>query len=144
MEHPFKLVPEPAILVAAQPPEAKVPLQAMHPLAPRAGGSARFLGPDGGLQLTLWGLPTPAALGHEKSTNRPYNAYRVWLQNPRTGQRAPLGIAARTWGENYRFETEEPLPGEGLGTLLVTAHDRGAEHPDPGAPQVVAGEIRTV
>lgn len=143
--HPFKLVPEPARLVSVSPDsEAKVPLKSMHPMAPRAGGSAQFTSPDGGLQVTLWGLPTPALLGKEKSTNRPYNAYRVWLQNPRTGQRTPLGLAARTWGENYRFQTDGPLPDSGSGTLLVTPHDRGAESPDPGAPQVVAGDLRSL
>lgn len=136
----FKLYPEPAVPVLGQgelPDSLSVPLTGRHPLAPRAGGTAAVQLNDGGLTLTVRGLPTPAALGKEQSTGRPYNTYRVWLHSRRSGTHTPVGMLTRIWGENFRFQSAEPLPLSRHDTILITADDRAAVTPNQNAPQIL-------
>lgn len=158
VEPGFKLYPEPATPVSAVVPHkievlvtpaepdceaatnsppagepASVPMASRHPLAPRAGGTARLDFAAGRLLLTVRGLPAPAMLG------RTYNAYRAWLLNQRAGTRQPLGLLSRLWGENFKLESEPDLPLSRYDSVLVTAEDRAAPGPSSGAPQVLLG-----
>jgi len=155
----FKLYHEPAVPVSAVPPHkievivtavdaepaeppadepaaaapAAVTMASRHPLAPRAGGTARLDFADGRLVLTVRGLPSPAMLG------RSYNAYRAWLLNQRAGTRQPLGLLTRVWGENFKLESDPELALAHYDSVLVTAEDRAAPGPSNGAPQVLLG-----
>ncbi|HWI54009.1 MAG TPA: hypothetical protein VNT01_17875 [Symbiobacteriaceae bacterium] len=158
----FKLYHEPAVPISAVPPHkievivtpvdteaaeaaesptgepaaapAAVTMASRHPLAPRAGGTARLDFAAGRLVLTVRGLPSPAMLG------RTYNAYRAWLLNQRAGTRQPLGLLTRVWGENFKLESEPDLPFDRYDSVLVTAEDRAAPAPSSGAPQVLLGD----
>lgn len=141
----FKLIPEPATpVVRTQRPDIKFAFSSLHPLAPRGGGSAHLDRTTSTVTLTLWGLPSPASLGREKSTNRPFNAYQVWLQNQRSGQRTPMGICTRVWGENFRFQAETDQPLTSFDSILVTALDRTSSGAQTGAPQVLLGRYAQV
>lgn len=152
----FKLYPEPATPVSAihphkievlvtpveQPAAAPVAaageplavaMTSRHPMAPRAGGTARVDFAGGRLSLAVRGLPSPALLG------RTYNSYRAWLLNQRAGTRHALGLLTRAWGENYRLESESDLPLSRFDAVLITAEDRSAGAPGAAAPQVLLG-----
>jgi hypothetical protein len=121
------------------PATLSVPLTGRHPLAPRAGGTALINLREGKVQLTLRGLPSPAALGRDAATDRPYATYRAYLVNQRAGARHPLGLLTRAWGENFRLESEPDLPLVHFDTVLVTADDRTLPLAPNSAPQVLAG-----
>jgi hypothetical protein len=140
VETGFKLIQEPATpVLRTQRPDIKFAFSSLHPLAPRGGGSAHLDRTTSTVTLTLWGLPSPASLGREKSTNRPFNAYQVWLQNQRSGQKTPMGICTRVWGENFRFQAEADHPLTSFDSILVTALDRTSSGAQTGAPQVLLG-----
>ncbi|HWI66173.1 MAG TPA: hypothetical protein VNT75_30445 [Symbiobacteriaceae bacterium] len=142
-------LPEPAAAVAPEPapPEAPpqqaeaeaeaerpvVTLASRHPLAPRAGGTARIDAETGRLTLTVRGLPSPALL------NRSANAYRAWLLSQRSGTRHDLGLLTRLWGENFRLESEPLQPLDRFDAIVVTAEDRAARGAVATAPQVLLG-----
>ncbi|HYF95476.1 MAG TPA: hypothetical protein VD969_24965 [Symbiobacteriaceae bacterium] len=129
---------EPAIVPPAEPAAEAEPvsitLSSRHPLAPRAGGTARLDRSQSSLTLTVRGLPSPAVMG------RPYNAYRAWLLNQRAGTRQPLGLLTRVWGENFKLESEGGLPLSRFDAVLITAEDRLAGAPIASAPQVLVGD----
>lgn len=115
-----------------------VQLVERHPMAPRAAGSAVLNVRQGSVSLSLRGLPSPTALGRDRSTGRPFNVYRVWLVNQQSGVRSPIGFCERAWGENFRFQAE----GVALNrhdTILVTVEDRTATDGNHAAPQVLIG-----
>lgn len=116
-----------------------VPLVGRHPMAPRAAGHIVIHKQSGSLAITVRGLPTPPSLGRDSTTDRPFNAYRVWLVQPRTGAKLSLGHCTRVWGDNFRFESESSLPLGRYDTILITADDRTAASPNPAAPQVLLG-----
>lgn len=118
--------------------ELVVTLEQRHPMAPRAGGTATINLKQGSLSLALRGLPSPTALGRDRSTDRPFNVYRVWLVNRQTHQRVPVGFCERAWGDNFRFRAEG-LPLNRHDTVLVTVEDRTAPGPNYGSPQVLMG-----
>jgi hypothetical protein len=118
-----------------------VPLTGRHPLTPRAGGTALLNFREGRVQLTLRGLPTPAALGRDAGTDRPYSIYRAWLISQRAATRQPLGVLARVWGENFRLESEPDLPLSRFDAVLVTADDRAQPLAPGSAPQVLIGSF---
>ncbi|HYG58241.1 MAG TPA: hypothetical protein VD902_09300, partial [Symbiobacteriaceae bacterium] len=108
----FKLYPEPAtpVAVASPPATLTVTMAGRHPMAPRAGGSAQLDLKDGRVSLALRSLPSPAALGRDPATGRPYNAYRAWLVGQRSGTRHDLGLISRVWGDNFRLQSATGLP----------------------------------
>lgn len=116
-----------------------VPLTGRHPLTPRAGGTALLQLREGRVQLTVRGLPTPAALGRDPGTDRPYSIYRAWLVSQRAATRQPLGVLTRVWGENFRLESEPDLPLSRFDAVLVTADDRAQPLAPGSAPQVLMG-----
>lgn len=145
----FKLYPEPAVPVASAPaspaptgasPTRTVTLASRHPMTPRAGGSATLHQRDGRLVVHVRGLPSPAAIGRDAATGRPYNAYHIWLLHQRTGSRVSVGQLARVWGENYRLESDPGLPLARYDALLITAEDRNGDSPT-AAPQVMGGSL---
>lgn len=121
------------------PLAVQVQLEQRHPMTPRATGTATINLRRGHLTLTLRGLPSPTALGRDRKSGRPFNAYRVWLINQKNQMRTPAGYCERVWGENFRFEAEG-LPLNRCDTILITAEDRSVAtsvgHP---APQVLIG-----
>lgn len=121
-----------------RPSELTITLEQRHPMAPRAGGTATINLKQGSLSLALRGLPSPTALGRDRTTDRPYNVYRVWLLNRQTHQRVPVGFCERAWGDNFRFRAEG-LPLNRHDTILVTVEDRTAPGPNYGAPHVLVG-----
>lgn len=138
----FKLYPEPATPVSGARRTIEVPLAARHPLAPKASGSAVLRLGEGAVIISMRGLPSPPSLGKAANTGRPLNSYRAWLVNQRSGAREPLGLCARVWGENFRFQTGAPLPLGRFDTILITADDRTAAEPNPSAPHVLMGTYR--
>jgi hypothetical protein len=136
----FLNIPEPSVPVAGItiPRYLTAQLQAVHPLAPRANGTASIVTADGSFTLALRGLPSPATLGRQPGQDRPYNTYRVWLVQQRTGTRMSLGVCSRVWGENFRFQSDPALPLTRYDQILVTADDRGAA-PTPQSSQVLLG-----
>jgi hypothetical protein len=140
----LRLEPAPAESGAPAPSAPGVltlsaPLAGRHPMAPRAAGHAVLHKHPGSLTITVRGLPTPPSLGRDPTTDRPFTAYRVWLMQQRTGSKLPLGHCVRVWGDNFRFESEGGLPLGRYDTIVITADDRTAPSPNPGAPQVLAG-----
>ncbi|MGE5675669.1 MAG: hypothetical protein ACM3XM_17605 [Mycobacterium leprae] len=135
----FRLYPEPATPVTRLTQPISVPLTSRHPMAPRATGSAQLHPVDNSLTITLRGLPSPASLGRERSTDRPFNAYRVWLIQHRSGSRLPLGHCTRVWGDNFKFESTEPLPLNRYDGILIAVDDRSQNTPNPNSPQVLLG-----
>ncbi len=115
-----------------------VQLVQRHPMAPRAAGTAVVNLRQGSLQLMLRGLPSPTALGRDRSTDRPFNTYRVWLVNQQTHARTPAGFCERAWGENFRFQADG-LPLNRHDTILVTVEDRTATGTNTASPQVLIG-----
>ncbi|MFZ5817251.1 MAG: hypothetical protein ACOY93_18465 [Bacillota bacterium] len=132
---PAPPAPEPRL---ANPLEATVQLVQRHPMAPRAAGTGSLNIRHGSLQLLLRGLPSPTALGRDRATDRPFNAYRVWLVNQQTGSRTPAGYCQRAWGENFRFEADG-LPLNRHDTILVTVEDRSAAGAGSASPRVLIG-----
>lgn len=91
------------------------------------------------MTINLRGLPSPMALGRDRTTGRPFNAYRVWLVNQRNQIRTPVGYCERAWGENFRFQADG-LPLNRNDTILVTVEDRSAATSTGHAsPQVLIG-----
>ena len=121
------------------PLSVQVQLVQRHPMTPRATGTATINLRRGHLSLSLRGLPSPTALGRDRKSGRPFNAYRVWLINQKNQMRTPVGYCERVWGENFRFEADG-LPLNRSDTILITAEDRSVAtstgHP---APQVLIG-----
>lgn len=121
----------------ANPLAVQVQLVQRHPMAPRAAGTATLNLRQGTLTLALRGLPSPTALGRDRSTGRPLNVYRVWLINQDTQVRTPVGYCQRAFGENFRFSADG-LPLNRNHAILVTAEDRTATDAQT-APQVLIG-----
>jgi hypothetical protein len=138
-------IPEPPLPVAGItfPRDLTAQLQSVHPLAPRASGTASVVPTDGSFTLAIRGLPSPAALGRQPGQDRPYNTYRVWLVQHRTGSRMALGACSRVWGENFRFQSDPGLPLTRYDQILVTADDRSAA-PTPQSSQVLLGNYQLV
>ncbi|WP_374712823.1 hypothetical protein [Symbiobacterium terraclitae] len=121
------------------PLTVQVQLVQRHPMTPRASGSATLNLRRGSMTINLRGLPSPMALGRDRTTGRPFNAYRVWLVNQRNQIRTPVGYCERAWGENFRFQADG-LPLNRNDTILVTVEDRSAATSTGHAsPQVLIG-----
>lgn len=143
--------PEPAMAVSAQetPAEARsanpltltVQMAQRHPLAPRAGGNATLNPRQGALTLHLRGLPSPTALGRDPSTDRPYNAYRVWLVNQQTNIRTSVGYCQRAWGENFRFQADG-LALHRHDAILITVEDRNSPNQGTSSPHILMGSYQ--
>lgn len=125
------------------PATLTITLHSRHPMAPRAAGTAVLHLREGRVVVTVRGLPSPAALGRVPGLDRPFNGYRLWLLNQRSGMRQPLGPLTRVWGENFRAEEGPGLPLARYDTLLVTADDRKAPSPDPHWPHVLVATIES-
>jgi len=127
---------------SANPLEIQVSLVQRHPMTPRASGLATLNLRRGSLTLSLRGLPSPMALGRDRTTGRPFNAYRVWLVNQRSQVRTPVGYCERAWGENFRFQADG-LPLNRNDTILITVEDRSAAAPAThAAPHVLIGSYQ--
>jgi len=121
------------------PLNVQVQLVQRHPMTPRASGSATLNLRRGSMTIHLRGLPSPMALGRDRTSGRPFNAYRVWLVNQRNQVRTPVGYCERAWGENFRFQADG-LPLNRNDTILVTVEDRSsATSTGHAAPQVLIG-----
>lgn len=125
------------------PLTVQVQLVQRHPMTPRASGSATLNLRRGSMTISLRGLPSPMALGRDRTSGRPFNAYRVWLVNQRNQVRTPVGYCERAWGENFRFQAEG-LPLNRNDAILVTAEDRSsATTTGHAAPQVLIGSYES-
>lgn len=121
---------------------AAVALEPQGPLYGQGSGSAQLDFADGGLLVTLRGMPPADAMGQSGHTGRPYNAYRVWLQAGGTRQILPVGMVSRVWTDTWRLQVRDGLPLRRFDTVLVTAEDRAGSSAFPAGPVLLVGHYR--
>ncbi len=116
---------------------AQTVLSGASPLTAMTQAIAQLDFAQGGLLLTLRGMPAPARFGAAAATGREYNLFRAWLVNSRTREAVGLGPLPRIWHDTYRIQVREGLPLDRFDTLQVTVDDRST--PGSAAGPVVLG-----
>ena len=122
---------------------AQTLLSGASPLTAMTQAIAQLDFAQGGLLLTLRGMPTPSRFGHAAATGREYNVFKAWLVNSRTRDVVMLGAMPRIWHDTYRIQVRDGLPLERYDTLQVTVEDRGAPAGFAG-PIVLSGRYASL
>lgn len=121
---------------------AQTVLTGASPLTAMTQAIAQLDFAQGGLLLTLRGMPAPGRFG-SAATGREYNGFKAWLVSSRTREAVPLGALPRIWHDTYRIQVRDGLPLERFDTLQVTVEDRTGPA-GLGGPIVLSGRYASL